>query len=151
MLAFLTLLHRQVSEALCIQVVAVCICDSVCSFSLFRCLETAGMLARSLQSGVNLRSVDTGQRRLACTLLAGLPQCGGPAIVMVCVVRLSICSSVCQMQQQQQPLNGRCSGTARVGRYQKKHSAFCLSIGLCCVQAGFPHLLSSGFLWSRGR
>jgi len=29
----------------------------------------------------------------------------------------------------------------------KKHSAFCLIIGLCCVQAGFPHLLSSGFLW----
>jgi len=42
-------------------------------------------------------------------------------------------------------------GTTRVGRYQKKHSAFCLSIGLCCVQAGFPHILSSGFLWSRGR
>jgi len=50
-----------------------------------------------------------------------------------------------QQQQQQQPFNGICSGTTRVGRYQKKHSAFCLSIGLCCVQAGFPHLLSSGF------
>jgi len=37
-----------------------------------------------------------------------------------------------------QPLNGLCSGTTRVGQYQKKHSAFCLSIGLCCVQAGFP-------------
>jgi len=49
-------------------------------------------------------------------------------------------------QQQQPPFNGLCSGTTRVGRYQKKHSAFCLSIGLCCVQAGFPHLLSSGFL-----
>jgi len=56
-----------------------------------------------------------------------------------------------QQQQQQQPFNGLCSGTTRVGRYQKKHSAFCLSIGLCCVQAGFPHLLSSGFLWSRER
>jgi len=53
--------------------------------------------------------------------------------------------------QQQQPFNGLCSGTTRVGRYQKKHSAFCLSIELCCVQAGFPYLLSSGFLWSRGR
>jgi len=27
-------------------------------------------------------------------------------------------------QQQQQPFNGLCSGTTRVGRYQKKHSAF---------------------------
>jgi len=54
-------------------------------------------------------------------------------------------------QEQQQPFNGLCSETTRVGRYQKKHSAFCLSVGLCCVQAGFPHLLSSGFLWSRGR
>jgi len=27
-----------------------------------------------------------------------------------------------QQQQQQQPLNGRLSGTTRVGRYQKKHS-----------------------------
>jgi len=54
-------------------------------------------------------------------------------------------------QQQQQPFNGLCSRTTRVGQYQKKHSAFCLSIGLCCVQAGFPHLMSSGFLWSRGR
>jgi len=30
-------------------------------------------------------------------------------------------------QQQQQPFDGLCSGTTRVGRYQKKHSAFCLS------------------------
>jgi len=52
---------------------------------------------------------------------------------------------------QQQSFNGLCSATTLVGRYQKKHSAFCLSIELCCVQAGFPHLLSSGFLWSRGR
>jgi len=51
-------------------------------------------------------------------------------------------------QQQQQPSNGLCSGTTRVGRYQKKHFAFCLSIGLCCVQAGFPHL-SSGFYGAR--
>jgi len=29
--------------------------------------------------------------------------------------------------QQQQPFNSLCSGTTRVGRYQKKHSAFCLS------------------------
>jgi len=50
-----------------------------------------------------------------------------------------------KQQQHQQPSNGLCSGTTRVGRYQKKHSAFCLSIGLCCVQAGFPDLLSSGF------
>jgi len=56
-----------------------------------------------------------------------------------------------EIGQQQPPFNGLCSGTTRVGRYQKKHSAFCLSIGLCCVQAGFAHLLSSGFLWSRGR
>jgi len=56
-----------------------------------------------------------------------------------------------QGQQQQQPFNGLCSGTTWVGRYQKKHSAFCLSIGLRCVQAAFSHLLSSGFLWSRGR
>jgi len=51
----------------------------------------------------------------------------------------------------QPPFNSLCSGTTRVGKYQKKHSAFCLSIGLCCVQAGFPYLLSSGFLWSRER
>jgi len=56
-----------------------------------------------------------------------------------------------QQQQQQELFNGLCSGTTQVGRYQKKHFAFCLNIGLCCVQAGFPHLLSSGFLWSRGR
>jgi len=37
-------------------------------------------------------------------------------------------------------------------RYQKKHSAFCLSIvGLCSVQAGFPHLLSSGFFMEQGK
>jgi len=36
-------------------------------------------------------------------------------------------------QQQQPPFNGLCSGTTRVGWYQKKDSAFCLSIGLCCV------------------
>jgi len=54
-------------------------------------------------------------------------------------------------QQQQQPFNDLCSGTTPVGWYQKKHSAFCLSIGLCCDEARFPHLLSSGFLWSRGR
>jgi len=51
-----------------------------------------------------------------------------------------------QQQQQQQAFNGLCSGRTRVGRYQKKHPAFCLRIGLCCVQAGFPHFLSSGFL-----
>jgi len=37
-----------------------------------------------------------------------------------------------------QPFNGLRSGTTRVGQYQKKHSAFCLSIGLCCVQAVSP-------------
>jgi len=62
-----------------------------------------------------------------------------------------MCSVITCALQQQQPFNGLCSGTTRVGRYQKKHSAFCLSIGLGCVQAGFPHLLSSGCLWSRGR
>jgi len=36
-------------------------------------------------------------------------------------------------QQQQQPFNGLCSGTTRVGRYQKKHSAFCAAFRL-----GFP-------------
>jgi len=30
------------------------------------------------------------------------------------------------------------TGTTRVGQYQKKHSAFCLSIGLCCIQAVSP-------------
>jgi len=59
--------------------------------------------------------------------------------------------SLTRCVQQQQAFNGLCSGTTRVGWYQKKHSASCLSIGLCCIQAGFPHLLSSGFLWSGGR
>jgi len=46
---------------------------------------------------------------------------------------------ICQVAKEtQQPFNGLCSGTTWVGRYQKKQSAFCLSIGLCCVQAGFP-------------
>jgi len=57
---------------------------------------------------------------------------------------LVTCSYTTQ-QQQQQPFNGLCSGTTQVSQYQKKYSAFCLSIGLCCVQGGFPHLLSSGF------
>jgi len=53
------------------------------------------------------------------------------------------CDSLLHNNNNQQPFNGFCSGTTWVGRYQKKHSAFCLSIGLCCVQAGFPYLLSA--------
>jgi len=63
---------------------------------------------------------------------------------MIDMIRIKI-----KQQQQQPPFNGLCSGKTQIGQYQKKHSAFCLSIQLCCVQAGFPNLLSSGFLWSR--
>jgi len=63
-----------------------------------------------------------------------------------------------QQQQQQQPFNDLCSGTTRVGWYQKKHSAFCLSIELCCVQAGLvgrqeghPACKKPWGLWGWGR
>ena len=51
-------------------------------------------------------------------------------LVMCMVTWLGISQNKClldhdtndECQQQQQPFNGRLSGTTRVGRYQKKHS-----------------------------
>ena len=46
-------------------------------------------------------------------------------------------------QQQQQPFNGRLSGTTRVGRYQKKHSPAHTHPGQCTSFITFLHLQRS--------
>ena len=48
-----------------------------------------------------------------------------------------------RQQQQQQPFNGRLSGTTRVGRYQKKHSPTHTHPGQCTSFITFLHLQRS--------
>jgi len=134
---WLTLPRRVLSTSWC--------CPSRPCVAFLACVHLSSFLALSLSPGNSLASSWCDHSMLASLLLI---KCMTFTFLTTTMTASAAAAAAAIVQQ---PFNGLCSGTTRVGRYQKKHYAFCLSIGLCCVQAWSPHLLSSGFLWSRGR